>query len=110
MSNTTQQTFREALDEAATRVARARLVLDREEKARDGLIVAALESGASFRDMGRQLGVAPATVLRRYGRKGHADHVSGLDLPAPDDERQAGASETTQPPQNPQQKEPSDGP
>jgi hypothetical protein len=81
MSNT-QQTFGEALDEAAARVERARQALALEEKARDALIVAALESGASFRDMGRKLNLAPATVLRRYGHKGSTHHVSALDLPA----------------------------
>lgn len=81
MSNAKQQTFREALDEAKVRVENARLALAREEKARDALIVAALTSGASFRDMGRELDLSPATVLRRYGHKGTAAHVSGLDLP-----------------------------
>jgi hypothetical protein len=82
MSNTQSgQTFRDAIDEAMARVATARQALAREEKARDALIVAALESGASFRDMGRELDLSPATVLRRYGRKGTSGHVSGLDLP-----------------------------
>jgi hypothetical protein len=102
MSNTTQ-TFGEALDEAAARVDRARQALALEEKARDALIVAALESGASFRDMGRKLNLAPATVLRRYGHKGSTRHVSALDLPAaardqlPQPGTRAGASSRNRP-------------
>lgn len=72
-------THREAIRQAKAEVDR----LERELQAvRDVYwqrVTDAATSGASFRDLGEELGVAPATVLRHIGHKGTTPRPSVLD-------------------------------
>lgn len=75
-------TYRQAIEQAQAKVNHASAALEAAKAEQFAIITEALESGASFRDLGRQLGVSATTVMRRYGAKGRLDdHVDGLDLP-----------------------------
>jgi hypothetical protein len=76
-------THREAIRQAKAEVDR----LERELKAAHDVywqaVTDAATSGASFRDLGEEIGVAPATVMRHIGHKGTTPRPSVLDAGPP---------------------------
>jgi hypothetical protein len=78
--DTPMVTLRDALELAAAEVRKAEQALEAARDRHDRLVVEALDSGATFREMAGELGTSAATVQRRYGLKGHR---SALDRPAP---------------------------
>jgi transposase-like protein len=73
-------THRERIEQANTRLTAAKLELQAADQHYWDCVRDAARDGASFRDLGEVLHVAPATVLRHIGRKGEQAAPSALDF------------------------------
>lgn len=73
-------THRERIEQANARLTAAKLELQAADHHYWDCVREAARDGASFRDLGEVLHVAPATVLRHIGRKGDGPAPSALDF------------------------------